>query len=131
MAQGILVPYPVIEPAPPNLENLEMWNTNHWTIREVFHPRVSIPLLQVPMLFFFPLKSLPVNQLYQAFPGGSVGKESACNAGDPGLIPGLRRSPRGGHGNSLQYSCLENSMDRRAWWVTVHGASKSRTQLSD
>ena len=47
------------------------------------------------------------------------GKESACNAGDLGLIPGLGRSPRGGHGNSLQFSCLENSMDRGAWWATV------------
>ena len=81
MARGILVPYPMIEPAPPNLE---MWNTNHWTIREVFHLRVSIPLLQVPMLFFFPLRSLPVNQLYQAFPGSSDGKESAHSAGDLG-----------------------------------------------
>ena len=49
------------------------------------------------------------------FPGGSEGKESACNAGDPGLIPGLRRSPGEGNGNLLQYSCLENPMDREAW----------------
>ena len=49
------------------------------------------------------------------FPGGSDGKESACNVGDLGLIPGLGRSPGGGHGNSLQYSCLENPMDRGAW----------------
>ena len=48
------------------------------------------------------------------------GKESACSVGDPGSIPGLRISPGGGHGNSLQYSCLENSMDRGAWRVTVH-----------
>ena len=48
------------------------------------------------------------------FLGGSDGKESACNAGDPGLIPGLGRSPRGGYGNPLQYSCLENSMDKRS-----------------
>ena len=48
---------------------------------------------------------------YQGFPGGSVGKESACNAGDMGLIPGLGRSPGGGNGNPLQYSGLENSMD--------------------
>ena len=65
----------------------------------------------------------------QGFPGGSEGKESACNAGDPGLIPGLRRSPREGNGYPLQYSCLENSMDRGAWWLTVHGVAKSRTQL--
>ena len=61
------------------------------------------------------------------FPGGSDGKEFACNAGDPGLIPGLGRSPGGGHGNTLQFSCLENSMDRGAWQATVHGVAKSWT----
>ena len=50
------------------------------------------------------------------FPGGSAGKESACSTGDPALIPGSGRSPGGGHGNPLQYSCLENPMDRGAWW---------------
>ena len=50
-----------------------------------------------------------------AFPGGSAGKESACNVGDLGLIPGLGRSPGEGNGNPLQYSCLENPMDRAAW----------------
>ena len=65
------------------------------------------------------------------FPGGSDGKESACNAGDPGLIPGLGRLPGEGNGNLLQYSCLENSMDRGAWWATVHGVTKSQTRLSD
>ena len=54
-------------------------------------------------------------------PGGSDGKESACNAGDPGLIPGSGRSPGEGNGNPLQYSCLGNPMDREAWWATVHG----------
>ena len=65
------------------------------------------------------------------FPGGSEGKESACNAGDLGSIPGSGRSPGGGNGNPLQYSCLENSMDRGAWRATVHGVAKSWTQLSD
>ena len=55
--------------------------------------------------------------------------EVTCNAGDLGLIPGLGRSPEG-HGNPLQYSCLENSMDRGAWWDAVHGVAKSRTWLS-
>ena len=64
------------------------------------------------------------------FPGGSDGKETACNAGDPGLIPGLGRSPREENGYSLQYSCLENSMDRGAWQAIVHGATKSLTQLN-
>ena len=51
-------------------------------------------------------------------------KASACNAGDPGLIPGLGRSPGEGNGNPLQYSCLENSMDGGAWWATVHRGRK-------
>ena len=64
------------------------------------------------------------------FPGGSDGKESAYNAGDLGLIPGLERSPGEGHSNPLQYSCLENSMDRGAWGATIHGVPKSQTWLS-
>ena len=91
------------------------------------------------------------------FPGSSSYKESACNAGDPTSIPGqflgfpgdsdgkkspgnaedlgsihdFGRSLRGGRGNPLQYSCLENPLDRGAWWATVHGITKSRIQLSD
>ena len=64
-------------------------------------------------------------------PGGSDGEESACNAGDPSLIPGLGRSPEEGNDNPLQYSCLQNSMHRGAWQATVHGVTKSRTQLRD
>ena len=59
-----------------------------------------------------------------------MGKNPPANAEDPrdvGSIPGPARSPRGGHGNPLQYSCLENPMDRRAWWVKVHGVAKSWT----
>ena len=63
------------------------------------------------------------------FPGGSDGKESAYNAKDLSPIPGSGRSPREGSGNPLQYSCLENPMDRGAWWATVHGVAKSLTQL--
>ena len=59
------------------------------------------------------------------FPGGSEDKASACNAGDPGSIPGLGGSPGEGNGNPFQYSCLENPMD-----TTVHGVAKSRTRLS-
>ena len=73
---------------------------------------------QVELIMFRQLKD---------FPGSSDNKESACSAGDPGSIPGLGRSPGGRNGNSLQYSCLENPMDRGAWWVTVHGVAKSRT----
>ena len=69
--------------------------------------------------------------IYTGFPGGSDGKESACNVGDPGLIPGLERSPGEENGYPHQYSCQENSMDRGAWQTTVHGVAKSWTQLSD
>ena len=55
------------------------------------------------------------------------GKESACNGGDPGSIPGSGRSPGEGNGNPLQYSCLENSMERGAWWSLVHGVAESDT----
>ena len=68
---------------------------------------------------------------YKSFPCDLDGKESACSVGDPGLIPGLGRSPGGGHGNSLQYSCLENPMYRRAWQAAVHAVAKSWTRLSD
>ena len=61
------------------------------------------------------------------FPGGSVVKNLACNAGNVGLIPGWGRSSGGGDGNPLQYSCLEKPMDRGAWWAMVHGVIKSRT----
>ena len=64
--------------------------------------------------------------LAKSLPGGSVGKESACNAGDTGLVPGLGRSPGGGHGNPLQYFCLENPMNRGAWWATVQAATKEQ-----
>ena len=63
------------------------------------------------------------------FPGASDSKESACNAGDPCSIPGSGRSPGGGHGNPLQYPCLENPMDTGAWGATVHGVTKSQTRL--
>ena len=65
--------------------------------------------------------STPANS--GGFPGGSDGKESSCNAGDPGSIP-ERKFPEIGYGNPFQYSCLENSMDRRAWWATVHGSQR-------
>ena len=64
-------------------------------------------------------------------PRSLVAKESAFNAGDPSLIPGLGKSPGEGHGNPLQYSCLENPMDRGAWQAPVHGVAKSWTLLSD
>ena len=75
--------------------------------------------------------SLIISYLYlcSGFPGGSMVKNPPANAGDTGdtgSIPGLGRSPGGGNGNPLQYSCLENPMDRRAWWATFHGVLPSR-----
>ena len=64
------------------------------------------------------------------FPGGSEVKASACNMGDLGSIPGSGRAPGEGNGNPLQSSCLENPMDKEAWWATVHGVAKSQTRLS-
>ena len=64
------------------------------------------------------------------FSGGSDSKESACNAGDPGSVPGLGRLPGEGHGNPLQYSYLENPMDGGAWWAVVRGVAQSQVQLS-
>ena len=69
--------------------------------------------------------------VFVGFPGSSDGKESARSAGCLGSIPGLGRSPGEGKSYPLQYSCLENSMDRGAWQVTVHGVAKSLTPLSD
>ena len=68
---------------------------------------------------------------YIGFSGGLDGKESACNAGDTGSIPGSGRSPGEENGNPLQYSCLENPMGRGVWQATVLGVAKSWTQLSD
>ena len=64
--------------------------------------------------------------VFLGFPCGSAGKETACNVEDLGLIPGLGRSPRGGHGNPLQYSRLENAMDGGAWQAMVQGVAKSQ-----
>ena len=77
------------------------------------------------------VRGLLIVVAFLVVPGGSEGKASACNVGDPGFIPGLGRSPGEGNGNPLQYSCLENPMDGEAWWATVHGVAKSQTRLSD
>ena len=68
---------------------------------------------------------------HKAFPGYSDGKQSACNAEYPGLIPGSGRWREEGNDYPLYYSCLENSMGRGAWWATVHGVTKSWARLSD
>ena len=80
------------------------------------------------------LKELLINDLFHSsfwscqniFPGGSDGKESSCSLGVLSLIPALGRSPGGGNGNPFQYSFLENSMDRGAWWAIVHGWQRVR-----
>ena len=74
-------------------------------------------MLQWPSIY----RNAPI---LKGFPGNSVGKESACNAGDQGLIPGLGRSPGEENGNRLQHSCLENPMDRGAWRATDHGVAR-------
>ena len=68
---------------------------------------------------------------FMAFPGGSAVKNAPANAGGTGLIPESGRSPGGGNGSPLQYSCLENPMDRGAWQATVHGVAKSQTELGN
>ena len=75
---------------------------------------------------FFPQSLGAVLNRQSCFPGDSDGEECACNVGDLGLIPGSGRSSGEGHGNSLQNSCLENSMNRGAWWATVPAVTKVR-----
>ena len=76
-------------------------------------------------------KILPHSRITVGFPGGSDGKESTCSAGDPGSISGSGKSPGEGSGYPLQYSSLENSMDRRAWLTTVNRVSKNWTWMSE
>ena len=80
---------------------------------------------------FFPLPALLGVLLVASSVSSSDGKASACNSGDPDSIPGSGTSPGEGNGYPLQYSCLENPMDRGAWQATVQGVIKSRTRLSD
>ena len=75
--------------------------------------------------------SLSVGMTHSGFSGGSEGEELACNAGDQDWIPGSGRSLAEGNSNALQYSRLENSMDRGAWWATLYGVAKSQTWLSN
>ena len=75
----------------------------------------------------------PLRKSFSCWSGGSDGKEYACNVGDSGSIPGSGRSPGegNGNGNPLQYSCLEDSLDRSTWWAIVYGVAKSQTWLSN
>ena len=85
---------------------------------------------EIDNLPFLTLKDKLKHSL-KSIPGCSDGEEFSCNAGNPGSIPGSEISPGEGNGNLLQYSCLENSMDRGAWWAIVHGVAKSWTRLRD
>ena len=83
------------------------------------------------MLFHGFLETTPSSDYLSVRCGGSDGKESTCNAGDPGLIPGSGTSPGGGNGNPLQYSCLENPRDRGAWWASRPWGRKSWAHLRE
>ena len=89
----------------------------------------SLPAIQETLGQFLGWEvPLEKDRLFLDFPGGSDVTEFACNAGDLGLIPGLGRSPGGGHGNPLQYSCLENPHAQRSLvWATVHEVAKNQT----
>ena len=96
----------------------ELTHPNNWMFI-LFDQHISIS--PIPQLFY--------SLVLQDFPGGSDGKASVYNVGNPGLIPGSGRSSREGNGNLLQYSCLENPMAGGAWLATVHGVAKSWTRL--
>ena len=81
--------------------------------------------------FLLHFKDMSLSYIYIYSSDASDSRESACSMEDPGLIPGLGRSLEEGNGNPLQYSCLENPMDSRAWQTTVYGVAKSQTQLSN
>ena len=89
-----------------------------------YTPRVIIDFIKMYVGLAFILEPILYIYLLISSPYSSVSKGSACNAGDLGSIPGLGRSPGEGNGNPLQYSCLENPMDRGAWQITVHGVAK-------
>ena len=100
----------------------------------LFELKSSLRSSDLPPLYFhglFPSCLLATTMLDSFSPGGSEVKAPACNVGDLGSSPGWGRFPGEGNGNQLQYSCLENPMDRGGWWATVHGVAKSQTRLSD
>ena len=110
------------------------WNcsTNFWgysqiLFKDAWHKR----FLSLKYSSLSWVENLALIHLILGLPRGLDSKEPACNAGDPGSIPGSGRSPGEWNGNPLQYSCLENFMDKGAWWATVHGVAKSRTSLNN
>ena len=103
---------------------------NHWDLRSLL--LLSSHVYWVAEIQWQGLECLwGLPWFSMGLPSSPDGKVTACNAGNPGLIPGSGRSSEEGNGNPLQCSCLENSRDRGAWWAVVHGLSKSRTWLND
>ena len=97
--------------------------TAYFRLRQIEETRIQSLGWEDP-----PEKEMQLTSVFLGFPGGTSSKESACQCRrlrDRGSIPGSGRSPGGGHGNPLQYSCQDNPMDRGAWWTTVHGGAKS------
>ena len=111
-----------------------------WYSTLIFSDTLLYPYIQVLLFVLSSSLSVPVliwncpnyhsSVINLSFPGGSVAKNLPANAGDGGSIPGSGRSPGGGNGNPLQYSCMKNPMDRGAWWGIVHGVTKRQTRLS-
>ena len=114
--------------------SLQVWKRTKIRLRPVsLHESTdNISLIwSISLLHSFNFYYENLRAYIQGFPGGSGDKESACNAGDPGLIPGFRRSPGEGNGDLLQYSCLGNPMDRGAWQAKVQGVTQNQTRFSD
>ena len=97
-------------------------------VKEVSHPGNFSELPGLASTF---PSVLTMSSIFWSFPGGSHSKASAYNVGDQGSIPGSGRSPGEGNGNTLKHSCLENAIDRGAWWATVHEVAESWTQLNN
>ena len=108
---------------------------HHWATSHTHTHSKADLILNSKLFTFFVLakkyRSIDFLFAYMHLPCSSDSKESACNAGDLGSISGSGRSSGEGNGNTLQYSCLKNPMDRGAWWATVHGVTKTGPRLSD
>ena len=109
--------------------------TGHWQDSaaqyNLLTPCFMVSITSFSWNIYFVLWLFMINMAIMGFPCGSDNKESTCKVEDLGLISGLGKSTWGGHGNPLQYSCLENPVDREAWWATVQRVAKSWTWLSD
>ena len=114
----------------PHLQYLPLWITYIWLFLTcILYNKAVNKSKAFSWVLWIALANYHTWDRVMGFSGGSDSKELVCNAGDLGLIPGLGRSLGGGHGNPLQCSCLENPVDKGAWWTTVHKVAKSQTQL--